>query len=89
MRSMLVYLDLLCLALLSRDSREIARLLRHPLSRGLPQRVREEAVMILRSGSGGKTLPVQTILFQNETAHVLFLAQRRHASQMELQRKAG
>ncbi len=68
---MLVYLDILCSALLARDAREIARLLRHPLARALPRRVREEATAIMRAGAGSMIAPVQTLHFQHQTAHVL------------------
>jgi hypothetical protein len=68
---MLVYLEVLCTALLARDSREIARLLKHPLARALPRRVREEAMAIMRAGPGSMIAPVQTLHFQHQTAHLL------------------
>ena len=47
---MLDYLDSLCAALLARNGTEIRRLLRHPLARALPRRVREEGYAIARAG---------------------------------------
>jgi hypothetical protein len=84
---MLIFLDNLCAALLARDSREIARLLRHPLARALPRRVREEALAIMRAGPGSLMAPVQTFHFQHQTAHMLGVrseAPGRKGSQFEL-----
>jgi hypothetical protein len=89
---MLVYLDILCTALLAREAREIARLLRHPLARALPRRVREEAMAIMRAGPGSRIAPVQTLHFQHQTAHVLGIGAGRPAgteSQFELPLKAA
>lgn len=58
---MLHYLDALATAALARESREIARLLAHPLARRLPRRVREEAVAIARRGPSGWMAPVHTL----------------------------
>ena len=62
---MLDYLDSLCAALLARNGTEIRRLLRHPLARALPRRVREEGYAIARAG------PVQTLHFYHQTLHLL------------------
>ena len=68
---MLGYLDALCAALIARDSAEIRRLLRHPLARALPRKVREEALAIRRAGPGSLMAPVHTLHFFHQTAHVL------------------
>ena len=68
---MLGYLDALCTALIARDSAEIRRLLRHPLARALPRKVREEALAIRRAGPGSLMAPVHTLHFFHQTAHVL------------------
>lgn len=68
---MLGYLDALCAALIARDSAEIRRLLRHPLARALPRKVREEALAIRRAGANSMMAPVHTLHFFHQTAHVL------------------
>jgi hypothetical protein len=68
---MLDYLDGLCAALLARNGTEIRRLLRHPLARALPRRVREEAHAIARAGSETFRAPVQTLHFYHQTVHLL------------------
>ena len=68
---MLGYLDELCAALLARDSDAIGRLLRHPLARALPRKVREEALAIRRAGPSSLMAPVNTLHFFHQTAHVL------------------
>lgn len=68
---MLGYLDELCSALLARDGETITRLLRHPLARALPRKVREEALAIRRSGPGSLMAPVHALHFYHQTAHVL------------------
>ena len=68
---MLAYLDRLCAALLARDTDEIRRLLRHPLSHALPRRVRSEAIAIARAGARGLRAPMQTLNFYHQTAHLL------------------
>ena len=68
---MLGYLDALCTALIARDSAEIRRLLRHPLARALPRKVREEALAIRRAGPASLMAPVHTLHFFHQTAHVL------------------
>ena len=60
---MLDYLDGLCAALLARNGTEIRRLLRHPLARALPRRVREEGYSIARAGPESLRAPVQTLHF--------------------------
>ncbi len=68
---MLDYLDGLCAALLARNATEIRRLLRHPLARALPRRVREEAHAIARAGTDTFRAPVQTLHFYHQTVHLL------------------
>lgn len=68
---MLDYLDGLCAALLARNATEIRRLLRHPLARALPRRVREEAHAIARAGADTFRAPVQTLHFYHQTVHLL------------------
>ena len=89
---MLVYLDILCTALLARDAREIARLLKHPLASALPRRVREEALLIMKAGPGSVIAPVQALHFQHQTAHLLGIggaAPARKDAQFELPLKAA
>ena len=68
---MLDYLDGLCAALLARNGTEIRRLLRHPLARALPRRVREEGFSIARAGPESLRAPVQTLHFYHQTLHLL------------------
>ena len=68
---MLDYLDGLCAALLARNGTEIRRLLRHPLARALPRRVREEGYAIARAGPESLRAPVQTLHFYHPTLHLL------------------
>lgn len=68
---MLDYLDGLCAALLARNGTDIRRLLRHPLARALPRRVREEGYSIARAGSESVRAPVQTLHFYHQTLHLL------------------
>ena len=68
---MLDYLDGLCAALLARNGTEIRRLLRHPLARALPRRVREEGYSIARAGPESVRAPVQTLHFYHQTLHLL------------------
>jgi hypothetical protein len=68
---MLDYLDSLCAALLARNGTEIRRLLRHPLARALPRRVREEGYSIARAGPESLRAPVQTLHFYHQTLHLL------------------
>jgi hypothetical protein len=68
---MLDYLDGLCAALLARNGAEIRRLLRHPLARALPRRVREEAHAIARAGADTFRAPIQTLHFYHQTVHLL------------------
>jgi hypothetical protein len=68
---MLDYLDGLCAALLARNGTEIRRLLRHPLARALPRRVREEGFAIARAGPDRLRAPVQTLHFYHQTLHLL------------------
>jgi hypothetical protein len=68
---LLDYLDGLCAALLARNGTEIRRLLRHPLARALPRRVREEGYAIARAGPESLRAPVQTLHFYHQTLHLL------------------
>lgn len=68
---MLDYLDGLCAALLARNGTEIKRLLRHPLARALPRRVREEGYAIARAGPESFRAPVHTLHFYHQTLHLL------------------
>ena len=68
---MLDYLDGLCAALLARNETEIRRLLRHPLARALPRRVREEGLAIARAGPESFRAPVQTLHYYHQTLHLL------------------
>src|SRR5215212_442575 len=68
---MLDYLDSLCAALLARNGTEIRRLLRHPLARALPRRVRAEGYAIARAGPESLRAPVQTLHFYHQTLHLL------------------
>ena len=68
---MLDYLDGLCAALLARNGTEIRRLLRHPLARALPRRVREEGYSIARAGPESLRAPVHTLHFYHQTLHLL------------------
>jgi hypothetical protein len=69
--AMLDYLDSLCAALLARNGTEIRRLLRHPLARALPRRVREEGYAIARAGPESLRAPIQTLHFYHQTLHLL------------------
>jgi hypothetical protein len=83
---MLDYLDGLCAALLARNGTEIRRLLRHPLARALPRRVREEGYAIARAGPESLRAPVQTLHFYHQTLHLLGA---RPASQGRTTEKTG
>src|SRR3712207_7291931 len=62
---------MLCAALLARESWEIRRLLKHPLARVLPRRVREEAYAIARLGTSTKRAPIHTLNFYHQTVQLL------------------
>jgi hypothetical protein len=68
---LLAYLDMLCAALLARESWEIRRLLKHPLARVLPRRVREEAYAIARLGTNSRRAPIHTLNFYHQTVQLL------------------
>jgi hypothetical protein len=68
---MLAYLDSLCAALLSRDSREIRRLLALPAASQLPRAVREEALAISQSRSSGLRAPVQALHYYYKLSHLV------------------
>jgi hypothetical protein len=68
---LLAYLDMLCAALLARESWEIRRLLKHPLARVLPRRVREEAYAIARLGTNTRRAPIHTLNFYHQTVQLL------------------
>jgi len=67
----LAFLESLCAALIARNAEEIRRLLRHPLARALPRVVREEAVVIARSGARGYRAPIHALRLYHQTAHLL------------------
>jgi hypothetical protein len=62
---------MLCAALLARESWEIRRLLKHPLARVLPRRVREEAYAIARLGTNTRRAPIHTLNFYHQTVQLL------------------
>ena len=68
---MLAYLDMLCAALLAREIWAIRRLLKHPLARVLPRRVREEAYAIARLGTNTRRAPVHALNFYHQTVQLL------------------
>ena len=68
---MLAFLDSLCAALLARDAKLIRQLLDHPLARALPRQVREEALMIARTGRRGFVAPIHALRLYHQTAHLL------------------
>jgi hypothetical protein len=68
---LLAYLDMLCAALLARESWEIRRLLKHPLARVLPRRVREEAYAIARLGTNTRRAPIHALNFYHQTVQLL------------------
>src|SRR5437764_1033745 len=86
---MLDYLDGLCAALLARNGTEIRRLLRHPLARALPRRVREEGYSIARSGPDSLRAPVQTLHFYHQTLHLLGARPAAHAEAPAADRPAA
>ncbi len=81
---MLDYLDGLCAALLARNGTEIRRLLRHPLARALPRRVREEGYAIARARPESLRAPVHTLHFYHQTLHLL--GARSSAARLDTQR---
>lgn len=68
---MLAYLGLLCEALTARDRDAILRLLRHPLAKALPRRVREEGYAIARAGTDGRRPPFLSLHFYHQTAQLM------------------
>jgi hypothetical protein len=68
---MLAYLDMLCAALMARDPEGIMRLLEHPLAAALPDKVRDEALAVVRAGPGGRVAPVKALHMYHQTAHLL------------------
>jgi hypothetical protein len=62
---------MLCAALLARESWEIRRLLKHPLARVLPRRVREEAYAIARLGTNTRRAPIHALNFYHQTVQLL------------------
>lgn len=68
---MLGYLDSLCAALLARDRGGIIGLLRHPLARALPRRVREESLAIARGGARSFRAPIHTLHFYHQSTFLL------------------
>ena len=71
---MLGYLDGLCDALLARDTEEVRRLLALPIAAELPPAVRAE----VQRGSAGHPpaswIPLQTLRFTHQVAHLEGLA---------------
>lgn len=63
------YVEELVGALLERDGRSIHRLLAHPLARGLPRLVREEAIGAARTPHSLRA-PVQTLWFHHRIAQL-------------------
>jgi len=72
---MLAYLEELCTALLAHDTMAVHRLLAHPLARGLPRQVREEALAISRASSASLRAPIHTLRFYHQTLQ-LHLSER-------------
>lgn len=68
---MLGYLDSLCAALLARDRGGIIGLLRHPLARALPRRVREESLAIARAGPRSLRAPIHTLHYYHQSTFLL------------------
>lgn len=68
---MLAYLNALCLALLEREKVEIHRLMRHPLARYLPRRVRDEVAAIQRARRTNMMAPIHTLHFYHQTAQLV------------------
>jgi hypothetical protein len=64
------YLDSLCAALLARDRAGIIGLLRHPLARALPRKVREESLAIAR-GTRNLRAPIHTLHFYHQSTFLL------------------
>jgi hypothetical protein len=83
-RRMLDYLDSLCAALLARNGTEIRRLLRHPLARALPRRVREEGYAIARAGPESLRAPCRRCTSTIRRSISSVLAPRRAARQARL-----
>ncbi|MDQ3699101.1 MAG: hypothetical protein M3373_13945, partial [Gemmatimonadota bacterium] len=63
-RSVLDYLDWLVAALLARADGRVARLLRDPLARRLPQDVREEALAFMRLPSATLRAPIRAMRYR-------------------------
>jgi hypothetical protein len=68
---MLGYLDSLCAALLARDRGGIIGLLRHPLARALPRKVREESLAIARAGPRSLRAPIHTLHYYHQSTFLL------------------
>jgi hypothetical protein len=87
----LAFLDSLCGALIARDVIRIRQLLSHPLSRALPQAVREEASAIAGGSSRGFIAPLQALRLYHQTAHLLGVrsdpAVRRRSAAREKERR--
>lgn len=68
---MLAYLESLCSALTSRDSRIISELLQHPLATALPTSVLEEARRIATQRGDEPVAPMHALRLYHQTAHLL------------------
>lgn len=64
------FLEEVTVAMLARDGPAIRRLLAHPLARGLPRAVREEALVITRA-PGSLRAPIQTLGFFHRMSQLL------------------
>lgn len=68
---MLGYLDALIAALGVRDRTEVERLLAHPLSRLLPEGVRQEASDLAADTHDALTAPLRAMQLRHQTAELL------------------
>lgn len=68
---MLAYLERLCTALLARDARSAARLLRHPLAAALPAAVRDEVEAVAELGTAWRGIPLATLRCFHQTGQLL------------------
>lgn len=68
---MLGYLDSLVAALDARETRDIERLLRHPLARILPPEARREAEAFLSDAVDPFATPLRVLQLRHQTAELL------------------
>ena len=78
---------MLCEALSGHDREAILRLLRHPLARALPRRVREEGYAIARAGADGRRPPFLTLHFYHQTAQLMRDPAELHAHPWRMERE--